>query len=288
MTDEMRKISPAKWVLYQPLLRKPEDQWNKGKNPVVPVEEPFGRERAIYAPHLYRMELPLIVEILDDLQRQAAISKVPLLLGEWGPPTRATTDGNPAEQARYTKVYQATVNELDTRGLGGIKAWFCGARKPIPVPGTTNWMTWAIFSDPSPAGRVERNYITDVMVRPRPLVVAGQLQRYATDFATLAFEMTLATDPTSGATEIFVPAERHYPWGFRLQVGPGLTLAHDAGARTLRTLRTADSADHEQGGQIRWDDDTQHLIIEKWVGTVQKLTVKIAPMTEPAPIPTHP
>ncbi len=200
-----------------------------------------------------------------------------MLLGEWGPPTRANTDGNPAEEARYTKVYQATVNELDTRCIGGIKAWFCGARKPIPVPGTTNSMTWAIFSDPSAAGQIERTYITDVIVRPRPLVVAGRVGRYRTDFATLTFEMALETAPALGATEIFIPEERHYPRGFRVEVGPGLTLAHDTGAASLRTVRAASPADGEQAKQVRWDTDKQHLIIEKWVGNAQKLSVKVLP-----------
>jgi hypothetical protein len=229
------------------------------------------------APHLYRLELPLIVAILDDLQRQAAISKVPLLLGEWGAPTRANTDGNPAQEARYTRVYQETVNQLDTRGIGGIKAWFCGMRNPIPVKGSTNWMTWAIFSDKSPAGRVERKYILDVVVRPRPLGVAGRLEHYGTDFATLTFTMTLQTDPALGATEMFVPAERHYPGGFRVEVGPGLTLAHDPGARTLRTVSAADAADREQAKQIRWDDAAQHLIVDQWVGAASKLTLKVRP-----------
>ena len=191
LTDVVHDISPEKWALYQPLLRKREDQPAPGKNPVVQIREPFGRERVIYAPHLYQMDVSVIGPMLDDFQRQAMLSRAPLLLGEWGPPTRATTDGDPAEQARYTKVYQRTVNELDARCIGGIKAWFCGARKPIPVPGSTNWMTWAIFSDKSPAGRVERKYITDVIVRPRPLVVAGRLKRYTYDFTARRFEITL-------------------------------------------------------------------------------------------------
>jgi hypothetical protein len=277
LTDAMHKISPEKWALYQPLLRKPEDQWNKGKNPAVAIEEPFGRERIIYAPHLYRMETPLIVAILDDFQRQAAISKAPLLLGEWGAPTRSTTDEDPTEQARYTKAYQVTANELDTRGIGGIKAWFCGFRKPIPVQGSTNWITWAIFSDDTPAGRVERKYITDVLARPRPLVVAGRLERYGNDFASLNFETTLKTDPALGVTEIFVPADRLYPRGFRVEVGPGLTLAHDPGTTLLRTVRAAGAANSEQAKQVRWDNDTQHLLIEKWVGNAQRLTVKVMP-----------
>ncbi len=277
LTDALHAISPKKWALYQPLLRKPEDQWNHGKNPAVAIEEPFGRERVIYAPHLYRMESPLIVAILDDFQRQAAISNAPLLLGEWGPPTRSTTDGSPAEQARYTKVYQATANELDTRGIGGIKAWFCGTRSTIPVPGSTNWMTWAIFSDQSPAGQVERSYVTDVLARPRPLVVAGRVERYGNDFATLVFELTLISDPALGATEIFVPADRHYPRGFRIEVGPNLTLSHAPGAAKLRTVRASEKADHEQATRVNWDNDRQRLIIERWEGESRRLTVRILP-----------
>lgn len=89
--------------------------------------------------------------------------------------------------------------------------------------------------------------------------------------------MSLKPEPALGATEIFVPAERHYPRGFRVEVGPGLTLAHDPGAGTLRTVRAEDSAQREQAKQIRWDEATQHLIIDKWVGATNKLTLKVLP-----------
>ncbi len=279
LSDAMHQINPGKWALYQPLLRKPEDQWAPGKNPVVAIEEAFGRERIIYAPHLYQMDLAVIKPMLDDFEQQAALAKAPLWLGEWGSPTRSTTDGNPAEQARFTKVYQFTANELDTRGIGAIKAWFCGTRSTIPVKGSPNWMTWAIFSDDSPAGRVERTYITDVLARPRPLVVAGRVGRYANDFAARVLELTLTSDPALGATEIFVPADRHYPRGFRVEIGPGLTLALDPGAATLRPVRAATAIDRDQAAQVRWNDGTQHLQIEKWIGAPQRLTVRILPET---------
>ncbi len=277
LTDAMHRISPVKWALYQPLLRKPEDQWAPGKNPVVAIEETFGRERVIYAPHLYQMDLAVIKPMLDEFEQQAALSKAPLWLGEWGSPTRSTTDGNPAEQARFTKVYQFTANELDTRGIGAIKAWFCGTRSTIPVKGSTNWMTWAIFSDDSPAGRVERTYITDVLARPRPLVVAGRVERYGDDFDARIFELTLASDPALGATEIFVPADRHYARGFRIEIGPGLMLAREPGTATLRTVRAATAADRDQAAQVRWDDGTQHLKIGKWIDAPPRLTVRILP-----------
>jgi len=277
LADAMHEISPDKWAIYQPLLRKREDQSSPGKHPVVAIQEPFGRERVIYAPHLYQMDPSVIAPMLDDFQRQAILSNAPLLLGEWGSPTRATTDGNPAEQARYTKVYQRTVNELDTRCIGGIKAWFCGARKPIPVPGSTNWMTWAVFSDKSPAGRVERKYITDVIVRPRPLVVAGRLKHYSNDFATRRFEMTLTPDVTLGSTEIFLPADRHYPRGCLVEVGPGLALALDPNSHQLQTVNAVTTGDRNQAELIRWDNASQRLFIDEWAVKAARLRVSIVP-----------
>jgi hypothetical protein len=277
MTDAMQQISPGKWALYQPLLRKPEDQKTKHRDPVVPIEEPFGRERVIYAPHLYQMNVDVIKPMLDNLQRQAALSQAPLLLGEWGSPTHATTDDDPDEQLRFTKVYQFTAREMDRRGIGGIKPWFCGTRKFIKIGSLNNPVTWAIFSDPSPAGHDERKYLTDVIARPRPLVAAGRIEDYGNDFAALEFQMTLKADPALGATEMFVPAERHYPQGFRVAIGGGLTLAQDGKEPTLRTVRAVEATDREQAKLIRWDDDTQRLIIDRWVGPARRLTVKISP-----------
>lgn len=277
MTDEMHAISPGKWALYQPLLRKPEDQIPMERDPVVAINEPFGRERVIYAPHLYQMKTTVIGPMLDAFEHQAAISNAPLLLGEWGSPTYSDTDGNATQEALYTKVYQATVHELDKRCIGGIKAWFCGARTPIPVKGPRKWMTWSIFSDKSPAGIVERKYILDVVVRPRPLVVAGSLEHYGNDFAARSFQMTVNADPGLGATEIFVPAERHFPDGFLLEVGSGLTLVHDSDASGFRGLHAASPEDREQAKKVRWDEANQRVVILNWAGPARKLVIKVRP-----------
>jgi hypothetical protein len=273
LADALHAVSPGKWALYQPLFRDAGD----GVGPFQPMKEAFGRDRVIYAPHLYTKDLKFLTQTLDRYQREAALSKAPLLLGEWGPSAPLAADTSPQLQASYTKVYQATANALDQRGIGGIKAWFCGSRSPLKSKHGTNLFTWAIFSDTNAVGHVERKFITDPIARPRPLVVAGKLERYGFDFETRIFEMSLNTDPGLGATGIFVPAERHYPGGFRVEVGPGLTLALAAGAGTLRPVRAADSADQEQAKQIRWDAAAQHLIIDNWVGAVNKLTLRVLP-----------
>ncbi len=273
LADALHAVSPGKWALYQPLFRETGD----GVGPFQPMKESLGRDRVIYAPHLYTMNLKVMTQTLDRYEREAALSKAPLLLGEWGPSAPLVANTSPQLQSSYIKVYQATANALDQRGISGIKAWFCGSRSPLTSKHGTNLFTWAIFSDTNAVGRVERKFITDTLARPRPLVVAGHLERYGIDFETRIFKMSLQTDPALGATEIFVPAERHYLGGFRVEVGPGLTMAHDPGAGTLRTVRAADSADREQAKQIRWDEAAQHLIIDKWVGVTNKLTLKVLP-----------
>ena len=274
LADAMHAVSPAKWALYQPLYR----ETGAGDGPFLPMKEPFGRERVIYAPHLYSLDLAMMNKTLDHYLHEAALSKAPLLLGEWGPATDIAADTDPAKQTRYTKVYQATANALDQRGIGGIKAWFCGARAPLKTKKRSNPFTWAIFSDTNAVGHVERKFITDALARPRPLAVAGHLERHGFDFATRTLEVSLQPDAQRGSTEIFVPAERFYPEGFRVEVGSGLTLALKPGAAELSLLNSADETNREQATLVQWDTDSQHLVIKKWIVKSLSLTVKISPL----------
>jgi hypothetical protein len=287
LADAMHAVSPGKWALYQPLFLSPEDRV-KGVNPFVPMKEPFGRDRVIYSPHLYHMDLALMARTLDAYAREAELSHAPLLIGEWGPATPLAADASPELQARYTKVYQATANALDQRGIGAIKAWFCGTRTPLTSKARPDPFTWAIFSDTDAVGHVERKYITDALARPRPLAVAGRLERYGYDFATRTLEVSLKPDAELGSTEIFVPMDRFYPDGFRVEVGVGLVLALKPGDTQLRTVKVADETSREQARVVHWDADSQHIVVKKWIVAAPGLTVKIAPMTEPATLPTRP
>ena len=274
LADTMHAISPAKWALYQPLYK----EIGTGEGPFLPMREPFGRERVVYAPHLYSMDLAMMNKTLDRYLREAALSQAPLMLGEWGPATDIAADTDPKKQERYTKVYQATANALDQRGVGAIKAWFCGTRTPLKSKRRTDPFTWAIFSDTSAVGHVERKYITDTLARPRPLVVAGHLERYGYDFTTRTLEVSLSPDGRLGSTEIFVSADRFYPEGFRVEVGSGLVLTWTPGDAQLRTVKSADETNREQARLLHWDADSQHLVIKKWIGAAPRLTVTIAPL----------
>jgi hypothetical protein len=283
----MHAVSPGKWALYQPLFLNPEDRV-KGVNPFVPMKEPFGRDRVIYAPHLYHMDLALMARTLDTYAREAALSHAPLLLGEWGPATELAADDDPKKQARYTKVYQATANALDQRGIGAIKAWFCGTRVQLKTGKRADPFTWAIFSDKSSTGQVERKFITDTLARPRPLVIAGHLERYGFDFVTRILEVSLRPDAKLGSTEIFVSADRFYPEGFRVEVGSGLVLVLKPGEAQLSTLNSADATNREQASLVHWDADSQHLVIKKWGVAPPSLTVKIAPLPKSTGLPARP
>lgn len=273
LVDAMHAISPDKWSLYQPLFR---DKGN-GVGPFTPMLESIDRERVIYAPHMYTTNLKLMRETLDRYGREAALSEAPLLLGEWGPSVALTVDSNLKKQQFYTHVYQATAGALDNRGIGGIKAWFCGSRSPLENKKSKTKYTWAIFSDPSATGQTERKYLVDPLARPRPLVVAGRLDDYGFHFAERTLSMTLKPDAALGATEVFVSADRFYPTGFQVEIGPGLVMGLKPADRKLQVLGTKGDRDLRQAEWIRWDEGKLRLVIEKWVEPPSQLSLKISP-----------
>jgi hypothetical protein len=274
LTDAMHAVSPEKWALYQPLFR---DSGN-GVGPFTPMREALGRDRVIYAPHMYTTNLKTMRETLDRYEREAALSKAPLLLGEWGPSVALTVDDDPQRQAFYTNVYQATAGAPDRRRIGGIKAWFCGSRSPLENKKSKTKYTWALFSDTLPVGRVERKYLVDSLARPRPLVVAGRLESYGFHFGTRTLRTQLNPDAALGATELFVPKDRFYPAGFRVEIGTGLVMASKPGVGELDVIHSAGDLDSRQSRRIRWDDEKQRLVIDAWEVNTPGLDVKIVPL----------
>ena len=96
------------------------------------------------------------------------------------------------------------------------------------------------------------------------------------DFDTGIFELTFTPNPTLGSTELFLPAGRHYPTGLNIELGPNLTLTLAPNATQPDILHAATPVDRQQASLIRWDQDNQHLIIEKWL-TNAPLTLKFLP-----------
>ena len=196
---------------------------------------------------MYTTDLKTMRETLDRYEREAGLSKAPLLLAEWGPSVALTVDADAEKQAFYTKAYQATAGDLDRRGIGGIKAWFCGSRSPLENKKSKTKYTWAIFSDSSPVGQTERKYLVDPLARPRPLAVAGRLDDYSFNFATRTLEISLQADATLGGTEVFVSADRYYPAGFQVEIGMGLVMALKPGDTQLGIVKSADESEPPPG-----------------------------------------
>ena len=274
LIDAMHAVSPGKLALYQPLFRDA----GQGVGPFTPMTESIQRDRVIYAPHMYTTDLKAMRATLDRYEREAALSGAPLLLGEWGPSVALTVDSDRNRQEFYTKVYQQTASDLDRRGIGGIKAWFCGSRSPLENRKSNTKYTWAIFSDSSPTGKIERKYLIDPLARPRPLVVAGRLDDYRFNFDTRTLDVTLKPDAKQGGTEFFVSADRFYPAGFHIRIGEGLVMEWKPAGGGLHVVHGAEANDRKQADQIRFDEKNLRLIVEKWVTPPPSLALKIIPV----------
>jgi len=212
LIDKLHTIDTNKWACFQPIHTEPT---NLVFCPFAPWKTPLERDKIIYAPHIYEGRLDIIPKRLDVYINEAKISNAKLMLGEWGPPTRKDWDTNFADQASCKNVYERTCREVDDRSLGTVKAWFTGTPKWI---GKEKNATWAIFTDKAQLGTTERKYIMDFLCRPKPLAVAGKLNKFGFDFATRTFTMNYVPQSNSAPTEIYVPVNRHYPDGFRLKI----------------------------------------------------------------------
>ena len=271
--DALQQVSKDKWALCQPMSKDYEDVVYNGVKWYVDMTVPIEREHVIFAPHLYVIEPDKIAAELDSFEQQAALSNAPMLLGEWGPAVYLADDFDVSRQFADAHLYQVTGNEIDARCLGAIKTNFSGSRyeHEAKIP-----YTWALFSDYSDTGRVERKYIVDPIVRPRPQVIAGRIEKFGFDFATREFELVASTQPASGASVLFVPADRHYPDGYRLQIGDGLKMQYRPEGGPLTVTRAAGDVDRAQAEQIGWDPESRRLHIRRWL-TEGTVTVKVLP-----------
>jgi endoglycosylceramidase len=196
------------------------------------------------------------------------------MFGEYGAPTFADTDRDPEVQDAYRRLLIATVAEFDARVTGCVKAWWCGSRVfTEDLKKNPKARTWALFSDDAPTGRVERRYIADVIARPRPLAVSGEVKRFGFDFATRRFEMVFVPDAQGSDSEFFVPAARHFAQGFRAECG-GTVAAVDASGR----VSPARGAPAAIAGQFRWDAARQRLTGRGLGVAGQQTTLRIEPV----------
>lgn len=273
--DACHEINPNKKVLVQSIFM------NKGdgidNNQYAEVTLPINRKNVIFAPHIYQDKIDFIKPVMDRFSKESELLNAPIYIGEWGFPTFASTDtliAGDLGQLRYRELYIRTAEVFDRMGVGSIKAWFLGNRSMQNfLPGGPS--TWAIFSDEKAAGTVERKYITDIIARPFPQTIAGDIENFMFHFATRTLDLNIRPDNSKGASTIFVGANRHYPDGFSILLDDTGVLYHDP----LKNvgLEVYKLPNNINPTEFIWDDKTQKLIILKWPKDRSPLHMQIVP-----------
>ena len=273
--DECQKINADKMVLFQSIFM------NKGQkidnNQYSEIKSPINRKNIIFAPHIYQNDIDLIKRNMDRFDKESDILNAPIFIGEWGFPTFATTDTlieGKLGQLKYRELYIRTAEVFDRMGVGTIKAWFLGNRTMQHfLPGGPS--TWSIFSDSTDAGTVERKYITDVISRPFPQAIAGDIQSFFFNHATRTLDLKIKTDNSKGASKLFIGANRHYPDGFSILIDSDIVMYYNP----LKNvgLETYKSPNYFDPTNFVWDANTQKLVILKWPKNQDNLNIKIVP-----------
>ena len=273
--DESQKINADKMILFQSIFM------NKGEgidnNQYAEITAPINRKNIIFAPHIYQDKMDYIKPVMDRFDEESDMLNAPILIGEWGFPTFATTDtliDGRLGQLKYRELYIRTAEVFDRMGVGSIKAWFLGNRTMQNfLPGGPS--TWSIFSDKTDAGTVERKYITDVISRPFPQAIAGDINSFLFNHATRTLDLNIKPDNSKGASKIFIGANRHYPDGFSVLINEGLIMYYNPlkniGLETYKCPMGIDPSD------FIWDTQTQKLIVLKWPEYNQDISIKIVP-----------
>ena len=273
--DESQKINADKLILIQSIFM------NKGEkidnNQYAEITSPINRKNVIFAPHIYQSKIEFIKKNMDRFDRESDILKAPILIGEWGFPTFAVTDSTQVGklgQLEYRKLYIKTAEVFDKMGVGSIKAWFLGNRtmQNFLAGGPS---TWSIFSDKTDAGTVERKYITDVISRPFPQEIAGDIQSFLFNFAKRELDLNIISDNKKGASKIFIGQNRHYPDGFSIIINNDFVMCYNplknVGLEVYKTTKDSNPSD------FIWDEKTQKLIVLKWPKDHTNYNIKIVP-----------
>ncbi|AKJ63359.1 cellulase family glycosylhydrolase [Kiritimatiella glycovorans] len=268
--DRLREISPDKWAFFQPMHVTIPEHIESGF-PCHRVTISPRRDQTAYAPHYYGTEPEKAVNrYLED----AAVAGTPLFIGEYGPATKERTDTNLQAQIDYKLNLMRTVELLDRNVIGHVKAWWCGSRVYNASAHQRHRRTWAIFKGDSQALGPEREYILDVMARPRPLFVAGKVGAFHFDFATRVFEMEFSPGAARGPSEIFIPADRHYPDGFRIRYRD-LELAWNP--KKPRGFSVVSNPERYNRWLFRWNRKQQRLIVKRWPDHEPVATLRVVP-----------
>ena len=271
LIDACHKINPAKKCLYQPYLVNDPDRKDY-KPPFIQMKTPVKGENIMYAPHIYEGDKSQIMKWITQYEKDARVSGVPIFFGEWGNATSDAQDSSLEKQVKVQEVYIETTKVFDSLGLGTIKAWFTGTR--FTGSSDRGNFTWSIFKDNQGVGTIERKYIIDVIARPYPQYVAGDIMAYSFDFPTRSFFLEVQTDNSKGASKVFIPADRFYPDGFTVTIGDARVILNP---NKNVGLEVVDPGSGESPSEFVWDPYRQQLVILKWPVDGEEIDVRVQP-----------
>ncbi len=275
LIDECQQINPEKYCLVQSIFM------NKGEgingNQYAEIKSKIKRDNILFAPHIYQNNKEQFLPTLLRFEKESKLIDAPIFIGEWGFPTFAVTDSTlngRLGQLNYMDFYMRTAELFDSLGINTIKAWFSGNPKMQNfLPGGPS--TWAIFSDKNAVGTAERKYITDVIARPYPQCIAGDLKAFKYNFATRSLDVFLSSDNTKGESRIFVGANRHYPDGFSIIINENFILSYDPLKNTgLNVVKIEKGINPDD---VLWDEMHQRLIINSWPVDRSDIHLRIVP-----------
>ena len=275
LIDESQKFNSQKYCLLQSIFM------NKGEaingNQYAEFTAPVKRKNILFAPHIYQEKKDLVKNTMLRFEKESEMLHAPIFIGEWGFPTFAKTDSTmngKLGQLNYMDFYVRTAELFDSLGVNSIKAWFSGnPQMQNFLPGGRS--TWAVFSDKNAVGTVERKYITDIIARPYPQSVAGDIRSFKYDFPTRSLNVWIKSDNSKGASKIFIGADRHYPDGFSVVVTDSFVLSYNPLKNTGLEVYKSDKNSNPE--DFIWDSSRQQLIILKWPVDKAELHLKIVP-----------
>ncbi len=257
--DEAVKYNPNKRFYCQSIfVNKGEQEENMQ---YAPIEKPIKRKNVVFCPHTYKNVAEEVAPTMEMFDECSKVMNAPMFVGEWGYPTLKSTDSDLDKQFHYTKVYEATAREFDRLGCGSIKAWFTGNPSMLKYLNDEEY-TWSIFQDKNSVGSYERKYIMDIIARPYPQLIAGDIYSFNFDFSTRKLMVEFKSDNSKGASKIYISADRFYPDGFTIECGEGLRLAYNPMKNVgLEVLENSANVDTDN---FIWNSSQQQLIILQW------------------------
>ncbi len=185
----IRTVDNDNWVFFEPVAIFT-NQGTPSKLGVVSDSRPAG-PRLAYFPHLYALGQPDI-QIWENIRRAEVIKQLsPMLIGEVG------ISGSGSAVDAYLKEVMTVADRT-----------------------TSGWAYWSY--DPDPMGIInsdksEQAKIND-LVRVYPKAIAGNPASYSYDPKTRVFKLVFNETGISAPTEIYIPARRFFPDGWKLAV----------------------------------------------------------------------